>query len=77
MASASRAWVKTSSTVSASLFLAADDPPIVVEDKLARQGHHQIVPVVPECGKPVLRQLALDSEGALQLLRHQFEGVGL
>ena len=32
---------------------------------------------ITEGRKPVLRQLALDGEGALQLLRHQLQGVGL
>ena len=41
-------------------------------DDLAGQGKHQVVAVG---GEPFLRQLALDGEGALPLLRHQLEGV--
>ena len=51
------------------LLLSADDLP--------GQSHHHVVPVVAKGGQPVLRQLALDGEGALQLLRHQLQRVGL
>ena len=51
------------------LLLAADDP--------AGQGHHHVVAVVPVGRKPVLRQLPLDGQGALHLLRHQLQRVGL
>ena len=50
---------------------------LVSADDLAGQGHHHVVSVVSVGGQPVLRQLALDGEGALQLLRHQLQGVGL
>ena len=67
--SASCACAKTSSTVSAPVLLAADDPP--------RERHHQVVAVVRKCGEPVLRRLPLYGERALQLAGHQLEGVGL
>ena len=62
------AWAKTDST-EPGVLLARDDP--------ARQGQHQVIAIVPVGGEAVLGQLALDGEGALQLLRHELEGVGL
>ena len=44
---------------------------------LPHQGEHLVVAVVPAGGKAVFRQLALDRQRALELLRHQLEGVSL
>ena len=37
----------------------------------------EVFPVVAVGGQPILRQLPLDGEGTLQLLRHHLEGVVL
>ena len=50
---------------------------LVARDDLPRQGEHQVVAVVPVGVEAVLGEFALDGERALQLLRHELEGVGL
>ena len=46
-------------------------------DDLPGERQHQVVAVVAVGGEAVFGELALDGEGALQLLRHELEGVGL
>ncbi len=60
--------MKTDST-EAVVLLAGDDLP--------RERQHEIVAVIPVGGEPVLGEFTLDGEGALELLRHELEGVRL
>ena len=46
-------------------------------DDLPRQGEHEVVAVVPVGGEAVRGEFTLHGERALQLLRHQLEGVRL
>ena len=50
---------------------------VVVGDDLPREREHEVVALVPVGGEALLGELALDGEGALQLLRHEHEGIGL
>lgn len=48
----------------------------VAADRLAGQGHHQVVAIVAVCGQPVLRQFALDGKGALRCSWFIVENLG-
>ena len=50
---------------------------LLARDDLPGKRQHQVVAVVPVGGETILGEFALDGEGALQLLRHQLQGVRL